>query len=55
MTMLPSPLFKAAETYPLIDSFYSRGFGTGIRQRGAAVVVQITTGTAAYAIPAQYA
>jgi hypothetical protein len=28
--------------YPLIDSFYQRGFGTGIRQRGGAVVMQIT-------------
>jgi hypothetical protein len=39
--------------YPLIDSFYNRGFGTGIRQRGAGVVMQITAG--AYAIPAAYA
>jgi hypothetical protein len=28
--------------YPLIDSFYQRGFGTGIRQRGGAAVMQIT-------------
>jgi hypothetical protein len=28
--------------YPLIDSFYNRGFGTGIRQRGGAIVMQIT-------------
>lgn len=28
--------------YPLIDSFYNRGFGTGIRQRGGAFVMQIT-------------
>lgn len=28
--------------YPLIDSFYNRGFGTGIRQRGGAVVAQVT-------------
>ena len=27
--------------YPLIDSFYNRGFGTGIRQRGGSVVMQI--------------
>jgi hypothetical protein len=39
--------------YPLIDSYYQRGIGTGIRQRGAAVVMQITAG--AYAIPAAYA
>lgn len=40
--------------YPLIDSFYRRGFGTGIRHRGAGAVMQITT-AAAYAIPASYA
>lgn len=39
--------------YPLINSYYSRGFGTGIRQRGGAVVTRISA--AAYAIPAQYA
>jgi hypothetical protein len=38
--------------YPLIDSAYQRGFGTGIRQRGAAVVMQVTAG--AYAIPTGY-
>ncbi len=36
--------------YPLIDSFYQRGFGTGIRQRGGAVVMQITA-NAAYTAP----
>jgi hypothetical protein len=41
-------------TYPLIDSYYSRGFGTGIRQRGAAVVVQVVASTT-YTIPSQYA
>lgn len=39
--------------YPLIDSFYNRGFGTGIRQRGAAAVMKITAG--AYTIPTAYA
>ena len=39
--------------YPLIDSFYQRGFGTGIRHRGAGVVMQITA-NANYAIPADY-
>jgi len=38
--------------YPLIDSYYQRGFGTGVRQRGAAVVMKITAG--AYTIPAAY-
>lgn len=39
--------------YPLIDSFYNRGFGTGIRQRGGAVVQQITA-NATYTPPATY-
>lgn len=40
-------------TYPLQDSYYSRGFGTGIRQRGGAAVMQIkATGT--YDVPAAY-
>ncbi|WP_146211231.1 hypothetical protein [Quadrisphaera granulorum] len=38
--------------YPLQESFFVRGFGTGVRHRGAAAVMQITTGT--YAPPAQY-
>jgi hypothetical protein len=38
--------------YPLIDSFYNIGMGTGIRYRGAGAVLQITGG--AYAIPAAY-
>jgi hypothetical protein len=29
--------------YPLISSFYSRSFGTGVRHRGAAAVCQVTT------------
>lgn len=36
--------------YPLIDSYYVRGFGTGVRHRGAAVLMQITT-NASYAPP----
>lgn len=39
--------------YPLVDSFYSRGFGTGVRQRGGAAVMQITA-AGAYATPAAY-
>lgn len=39
--------------YPIIDSYYVRGFGIGVRQRGAAAVMQVTAG--AYAIPAAYA
>ncbi len=39
--------------YPLLDSFYRRGFGTGIRQRGGGAVMQITA-NASYTIPAAY-
>lgn len=39
--------------YPLIDSFYVRGFGTGVRHRGAGAVMQITTGS--YTVPTMYA
>lgn len=42
--------------YPLVESFYSAGFGTGIRQRAGGVVAQITTGgDVTYERPAQYA
>lgn len=40
--------------YPLQDSMYQRGFGTGIRQRGAGVVMQIKA-TGSYVAPTQYA
>jgi hypothetical protein len=45
------------QRYPLIDSYYARGFGTGIRQRGGAAVMMIGgTGTSAsYDPPVQYA
>jgi hypothetical protein len=39
--------------YPLVDSYYQRGFGTGIRQRGAAAVMQITA-SGTYSVPAAY-
>lgn len=35
--------------YPLIDSFYQRGFGTGVRHRGAGLVTKFTAG--AYTVP----
>lgn len=38
--------------YPLIDSYYARGFGTGVRQRGAGMIMRISA--SAYATPAQY-
>jgi hypothetical protein len=31
--------------YPIQEHFYARGFGTGVRHRGAAVALQITTNT----------
>lgn len=39
--------------YPLVESFYSRSFGTGVRQRGGAVVMQIKA-AGSYDIPDQY-
>jgi hypothetical protein len=44
----------AVPDYPLIDSFYNRGFGTGVRKRGAGVVMQVVGTGAAYVIPTQY-
>lgn len=38
------------QRYPLQDSFFARGFGTGVRHRGAAVCVQVTT-SATYTAP----
>ena len=40
--------------YPLIESYYQRGLGTGIRQRGAGVLLQVT-GNANYTVPSTYA
>lgn len=39
--------------YPLTDAFYMRGFGTGVRQRGGAVVMQIKA-SGSYVAPTQY-
>lgn len=39
--------------YPLLDSFYRKGLGTGIRHRGAGAVMQITT-NGTYTVPAAY-
>lgn len=39
--------------YPLVDSYYSRGFGTGVRQRGGAAIMQITANSS-YTPPTQY-
>jgi hypothetical protein len=40
--------------YPLIDSYYQRVFGTGIRQRGAGAVMEIANG-GSYTTPTAYA
>lgn len=41
------------QRYPLIDSYYSRSFGTGVRQRAGAAIMQIkASGT--YDIPTKY-
>jgi len=40
--------------YPLIESFFQRGIGTGIRQRGAGAVMQVTA-SATYTVPSIYA
>jgi hypothetical protein len=41
------------QDYPLIDSYYSRGFGSGVRHRGAGIVQQIKA-SGAYDIPAAF-
>lgn len=43
-----------SDDYPLQDSYWQRGFGTGVRQRGATYVMQITA-NASYAVPSVYA
>lgn len=40
--------------YPLIDSFWATGFGTGVRQRGGGIVLQLTA-SGSYTTPAIYA
>jgi hypothetical protein len=40
--------------YPLLDSFYRRGVGVGIRHRGAGAIMQITA-SGTYTVPAAYA
>jgi hypothetical protein len=39
--------------YPLIDSYYIRGFGLGVRHRGAAAVLQVVVGTT-YTAPTNF-
>lgn len=40
--------------YPLVESFFQRGIGTGIRHRGAGIIMQVS-GSGTYAVPAIYA
>lgn len=40
--------------YPLIDSFYLHGMGTGVRHRGAGAVMQIKA-TGSYVVPSDFA
>ena len=40
--------------YPLIDSYWVSGFGTGVRQRGGAIIMQLTT-SGTYTVPTIYA
>jgi hypothetical protein len=42
-----------SEKYPLVDSYWTSGFGTGVRQRLAGMVMQVTA-NAAYTPPALY-
>lgn len=41
------------EAYPLVDSFYIRGMGTGVRQRGGAAIMQLNV--ASYTTPSVFA
>ena len=43
----------ARSDYPLLDSFYRRGLGTGIRHRGALAIMQVKA-SGVYAIPSAY-
>jgi hypothetical protein len=51
LQLIPGP---RANNYPLIESYYTHGFGTGIRQRGAGVITQVTV-SGTYTVPAIYA
>lgn len=37
--------------YPLIDSFFIRGLGAGVRQRGAAAIMKLDNSGGAYTVP----
>jgi hypothetical protein len=50
LTVIPG----SRSDYPLTDSFFRRGFGTGVRQRGAGFLVQVTA-SGTYTVPSIYA
>lgn len=50
LTIIPG----SRSDYPLTDSFFRRGFGTGVRQRGAGFLVQVAN-SATYTVPTIYA
>jgi hypothetical protein len=45
----PSPAYQNLRSipgtgpYPIVNSFAARGFGVGVRQRGGAACIQVTT------------
>jgi hypothetical protein len=41
--------------YPLIDSYFIRGLGAGVRQRGAAAIMKLDNSGGAYTVPATMA
>lgn len=41
--------------YPLIDSYFIRGLGAGVRQRGAAAIMKLDASGGAYTVPASMA
>lgn len=47
-------LMSGDAEYPLKDSWYRHGFGTGIRHRGGGAVLQVTT-SGTYTVPSAYA
>jgi hypothetical protein len=47
------PIGGGNKDYPLTDCFLARGFGTGVRHRGAGAVMQVTA-SATYTAPAAY-
>lgn len=52
----PNPAYQGlraipgAGTYPIVGSYHQRSFGVGVRQRGAAVAIQVST-NASYTAP----